>query len=1350
MLKKLSLLIGMLLICTMALPLLGQEVEPNNTIETASDVVLDVALDAQLTVDDTLDIFRVNAEDTRMYLIAALSDPVVFQAKSVLQMDVLDAAGSSILTSSPKGRYDQAGTRLAGWVPPETSVYYIKVWASPEMLAEVDDASYQVRFWYGTPVADAEALHEPDDTAAEADVLGDAPTDGQMIRGYLYKHWVEGDTIDTNFNDFDLYKVTVPEAGMVLIAETFTSARLYDHPEWCRDVDTEIYLLDENGAIIPGMKNDDKAAWAGDPWDKGNALSPGVNNTYSRLVTPAIPAAGVYYVQVNSYYNNLLEGRTKSPANTDKDPGGGEYLVSFNLVAGDDPSVASTFLPLDEVRDGSIAESDTMDVWQIQADDDKMYSITTITDPVNFQAKSVLQMDVVDENNVSVLTSSPNGRYDQMGCRLAGWVPPATGIYYVKVWGTPEKLAAEMDPSYQMRFWYGTPISEAADLHEPDDTAAEAVLLDEIPTDGSMVRGYLYKNWVEGDSIDTNFNDFDLYKVTVPEAGLVLIAETFTSARLYDHPEWCRDVDTEIYLLDENGAIIPGMKNDDKAAWAGDPWDKGNALSPGVNNTYSRLVTPAIPAAGVYYVQVNSYYNNLLEGRTKSPANTDKDPGGGEYLVSLKLVAADDPSVASTFLPLDEVRDGSIAESDTMDVWQIEAEDDKMYTIATVTDPLKFQAKSVLQMDVVDAMGQSVLTSSPNGRYDQMGCRLAGWVPPATGIYYVKVWGAPDVLAELENTDYQMRFWYGTPVADAAALHEPDDTAEEAVLLDEIPTDGTMVRGYLYKNWVEGDSIDTNFNDFDLYKVTVPEAGMILTAETFTSAGLYDHPEWCRDVDTEVYLLDENGVIIPGMKNDDKKLWGGDPWDNDNPLTPGVSNTYSRLITPAIPEAGTYYVQVNSYYNNLLEGRTKSPANTDKDPGGGEYQIAITISSPAEMEPNNDMASANLIPLETVTDAALAADDSVDYFKFTADADKMYTLNTIAPRGVTLKSVLEMMIFDVNGDSVLTSSPNGRYDAWGPRLTGWIPPETGTYYCKISADVSEVTEPISYQIRLWYGTDVSLAASVHEPDNTPAEAAAFGPIDLTLDPFEIHSFLYADYVDSLGNHYNWNDFDLYQVDLVAGDILTAEVFTAGPDSCIRDLDTEIYLTDADGVLTQIKNDDKDAWSGDHWEDVLEGVSNTFSRFVSPAIPEDGTYYIQVNSYYNNLLEGRTKSPENVHKDPGGGEYILKVRVNVPVAVDEKVDNVPLTFELKQNYPNPFNPTTTINYSIPNSENVKLTVYNMLGQDVAELVNEKQQAGKYNVTWDATDKNGMRMSTGVYFFRIEAGSFVKVNKMILLK
>jgi hypothetical protein len=83
--------------------------------------------------------------------------------------------------------------------------------------------------------------------------------------------------------------------------------------------------------------------------------------------------------------------------------------------------------------------------------------------------------------------------------------------------------------------------------------------------------------------------------------------------------------------------------------------------------------------------------------------------------------------------------------------------------------------------------------------------------------------------------------------------------------------------------------------------------------------------------------------------------------------------------------------------------------------------------------------------------------------------------------------------------------------------------------------------------------------------------------------------------------------------------------------------------------------------------------------------------------------------------------------------------------LEQNYPNPFNPTTVIKYSIPVDGYVTLAVYNLLGEKVASLVNDNLKAGGHEVSFDASN-----LSSGVYFYRLESGSFTSVKKLMLLK
>ena len=102
---------------------------------------------------------------------------------------------------------------------------------------------------------------------------------------------------------------------------------------------------------------------------------------------------------------------------------------------------------------------------------------------------------------------------------------------------------------------------------------------------------------------------------------------------------------------------------------------------------------------------------------------------------------------------------------------------------------------------------------------------------------------------------------------------------------------------------------------------------------------------------------------------------------------------------------------------------------------------------------------------------------------------------------------------------------------------------------------------------------------------------------------------------------------------------------------------------------------------------------------------------------------------------------------------EKEPTTPQTFALSQNYPNPFNPSTTIEFQLPAEGHAKLTVHNLIGQEVATLVNEKLSAGTYRCNWDARN-----LPSGVYFYRLvanaissgQAASFVETKKLMLLK
>ncbi len=107
--------------------------------------------------------------------------------------------------------------------------------------------------------------------------------------------------------------------------------------------------------------------------------------------------------------------------------------------------------------------------------------------------------------------------------------------------------------------------------------------------------------------------------------------------------------------------------------------------------------------------------------------------------------------------------------------------------------------------------------------------------------------------------------------------------------------------------------------------------------------------------------------------------------------------------------------------------------------------------------------------------------------------------------------------------------------------------------------------------------------------------------------------------------------------------------------------------------------------------------------------------------------------------------LAQQKYNTIVSVESDYNNIPTNFVLDQNYPNPFNPSTKISYQLPQNGFVSLKVYNAIGKEVATLVNEEKSAGRYEVNFDAAG-----LSSGLYFYTIQTGSFQETKKMILIK
>jgi len=109
---------------------------------------------------------------------------------------------------------------------------------------------------------------------------------------------------------------------------------------------------------------------------------------------------------------------------------------------------------------------------------------------------------------------------------------------------------------------------------------------------------------------------------------------------------------------------------------------------------------------------------------------------------------------------------------------------------------------------------------------------------------------------------------------------------------------------------------------------------------------------------------------------------------------------------------------------------------------------------------------------------------------------------------------------------------------------------------------------------------------------------------------------------------------------------------------------------------------------------------------------------------------------------GNPETITLITRTVPVEPEE--------FTLFQNYPNPFNPETTIKYQLPKRTHVTLKIYNQIGQEVITLTDSNKNEGYYHDEWNGRNRDGKMVSSGIYFYQLRAGNFVKTRKMILLR
>jgi hypothetical protein len=193
-------------------------------------------------------------------------------------------------------------------------------------------------------------------------------------------------------------------------------------------------------------------------------------------------------------------------------------------------------------------------------------------------------------------------------------------------------------------------------------------------------------------------------------------------------------------------------------------------------------------------------------------------------------------------------------------------------------------------------------------------------------------------------------------------------------------------------------------------------------------------------------------------------------------------------------------------------------------------------------------------------------------------------------------------------------------------------------------------------------------------------------------------------------------------------IFTAEVNTAGPG-------VKLDWT----TVSEVNN------YGFHVQ-RREGSVGTFADLPNSFVPGHGsTLQAQTYSFVDNTLEKVGQYSYRLRQvDLDGTEHFTQA-VSAEVTIISVKEVALIEFKVSQNYPNPFNPSTNVKYELPTSSMVRLSVYDILGREVAVLVYDRRNAGVHEVKFD-----GSNLASGVYFYKLQAGNFLQTRKLLLLR
>ena len=166
------------------------------------------------------------------------------------------------------------------------------------------------------------------------------------------------------------------------------------------------------------------------------------------------------------------------------------------------------------------------------------------------------------------------------------------------------------------------------------------------------------------------------------------------------------------------------------------------------------------------------------------------------------------------------------------------------------------------------------------------------------------------------------------------------------------------------------------------------------------------------------------------------------------------------------------------------------------------------------------------------------------------------------------------------------------------------------------------------------------------------------------------------------------------------------------------------------------------------DDIYVAVKFTNASFEYPIVADNNGPLETGKTYISG--SGSSWYDLGSHTTPSDVAIRIRGTASLAQSIDEENELTPGGYSLEQNYPNPFNAATTIKYSLQEKSNISLSVFNILGQKVATLIETSQPAGNYELTWNGLDYKGRPVSSGVYYYRLSTDGCAKTRKMLLLK